>query len=242
MLDMGILYSGDTNAPYDQVTLDTHTASPFAEAYLGAHLLVNGEQRTISCSLPASNVSIAGASSTNDILQLSSSLGASTSDYFYIGWTAHIFNASEKSFETRLIIKYEGSNLTAQILSPLSYGQPYYKLYSIDGARIVKMSAPFLLPIFTEFVADTTNAKDIRPDIFSTRWEGMDKVDHSDVCTFSIYCDNGARLYINDLLISDHWHSRISEFDGAIALVSGTMYPFRLEYKQVTGNASGQLR
>jgi len=71
----------------------------------------------------------------------------------------------------------------------------------------------------------------------------MVKVDHSDseVFTFSIYCDNVARLYINVLLISDHWHPRISEVDRAIALVSGTMYPLRLEYKQVTGNASVQL-
>ena len=244
MLDMGILYSGDTNAPYDQVTLDPHTASPIAEAYIGARLLVNGEQRTISSCSPASNVGIAGASSTNDILQLSSSSGASTTDHFYVGWTAHIFNTSDNSFETRLITKYEGSNLTAQLSSPLSYGQPDSKPYSIDGARVVKVSASFLLPIVTgsKYVVAPWRAKDIGPDFFSARWEGMVKVDHSEVFTFSVYCDDGARLYINDLLILDHWYSRISEVDGTIALVSGTMYPLRLEYKQVTGNASVQLR
>uniref|UniRef100_A0A7S0EWB6 PA14 domain-containing protein n=1 Tax=Hanusia phi TaxID=3032 RepID=A0A7S0EWB6_9CRYP len=65
---------------------------------------------------------------------------------------------------------------------------------------------------------------------------------YSEVFTFSVYCDDGAKLYVNDLLILDHWYSRISEVDGTIALMADTKYPIRLEYKQVSGNASVQMR
>jgi hypothetical protein len=76
VLDAGILLSGDTVAPYDQVTLDPNTASDIAEAYVGDRLLINGEERTITTSSPASNVGTAAAGSTTTILQLAS--GAST--------------------------------------------------------------------------------------------------------------------------------------------------------------------
>jgi len=243
ILDAGILLSGDTVAPYDQVTLDPNTASDVAEAYVGDRLLINGEERTIITSSPASNVGTAAAGSTTTILQLASS--ASTVDHFYVGWTAKVFNASDNSFETRLITVYNGTSLSATLASPLSYGGPAGKPYSVIGARVVKVSAPFLLPVVVGakyVVADTAASKDIGPDYFSARWEGMIKVDYSEVFTFSVYCDDGARLYVNDLLILDHWYSRISEVDGTIALVSGSHYPIKLEYKQVTGNASVQLR
>ena len=243
VLDAGILLSGDSVTPYDQVTLDPHTASGVAEAYVGARLLINGEERTISTSSPATNTGTAGAASSNTILQLAA--GASTADHFYVGWTAKVFNATDNSFETRLITEYEGSNLTATLASPLSYGQADGKPYAVEGARVVKVSAPFLLPVVVGakyVVADTAASKDIGPDYFSARWEGMVKVEHSEVFTFSVYCDDGARLYVNDLLILDHWYSRISEVDGTIALVSGSLYPIKLEYKQMTGNASVQLR
>ena len=70
VLDAGILLSGDSVTPYDQVTLDPHTASGVAEAYVGARLLINGEERTISTSSPATNTGTAGAASSNTILQL----------------------------------------------------------------------------------------------------------------------------------------------------------------------------
>ena len=243
VLDSGILLSGDTVLPYDQVTLDPNTASDIAEAYVGKRLLINGEERTITTSTPASNTGTAGPASTASILQLAS--GASTADHFYVGYTAKVYNGSDNSFETRLITKYEGSNLTATLESPLDYGQADNKAYAVEGARVLKVSAPYLLPIVTGskyVVADTTNSKDIGPDYFSARWEGMVKVKYSEVYTFSVYCDDGAKLYINDLLILDHWYSRISEVDGTVAMVAGSMYPLKLEYKQVTGNASVQLR
>ena len=62
-------------------------------------------------------------------------IAASTADHFYVGWTAKVFNATDTSFETRLRTAYEGSNLTATLASPLSYGQADGKPYAVEGAR-----------------------------------------------------------------------------------------------------------
>jgi len=83
--------------------------------------------------------------------------------------------------------------------------------------------------------------KDIGPSYFSARWRGMVKPEFSEVFTFSVAVDDGAKLWINDLLVIDHWYSRCSEVDGTIALMAGTLYPMKLEYKQVVGNASAHL-
>ena len=86
-----------------------------------------------------------------------------------------------------------------------------------------------------------TMKKDIGPSYFSARWRGMVKPEFSEVYTFSVAVDDGAKLWINDLLVIDHWYSRCSEVDGTIALMAGTLYPMKLEYKQVVGNASAHL-
>jgi hypothetical protein len=86
-----------------------------------------------------------------------------------------------------------------------------------------------------------TMKKDIGPSYFSARWQGMVRPLYSEVYTFSIAVDDGAKLWINDLLVVDHWYSRCSEVDGTIALMAGTLYPMRLEYKQIVGNASAHL-
>ena len=87
----------------------------------------------------------------------------------------------------------------------------------------------------------TTMKKDIGPSYFSVRWRGMVRPLYSEVYTFSIAVDDGAKLWVNDLLVIDHWYSRCSEVDGTIALMAGTLYPMKLEYKQVVGNASAHL-
>ena len=240
ILDSGILLSGDTSTPYDQVTLDPNTASDIDEAYVGRRLLINGEEREITTSSGLVVDGTADAASTTAAVKLAS--GSST-DHYYVGWTITIFD-SDGTFESRLITGYDGGTKTATLSATLG-AEPDNKKYKVSGARVVKVSASFNLPIAVGskyVVADTTHAKDIGPDYFSARWEGMVKAEYSEVYTFSVYCDDGARLYVNDLLILDHWYSRISEVDGTIALVGGSLFPIKLEYKQVTGNASVQLR
>jgi mannan endo-1,4-beta-mannosidase len=47
--------------------------------------------------------------------------------------------------------------------------------------------------------------KDIGPNYFSARWQGMINPLFSEVYTFSTMVDDGAKLWINGLLIIDQW-------------------------------------
>jgi len=87
-----------------------------------------------------------------------------------------------------------------------------------------------------------TMKKDIGPSYFSARWQGMVRPSFSEVFTFHAMVDDGAKLWINGLLIIDQWYSRCSEVDGTVALMADTLYPIKLEYKQVVGNATVQMR
>jgi len=87
-----------------------------------------------------------------------------------------------------------------------------------------------------------TMKKDIGPSYFSARWQGMVRPSFSEVFTFHAMVDDGAKLWINGLLIIDQWYSRCSEVDGTIALMADTLYAIKLEYKQVVGNSTVQLR
>ena len=83
--------------------------------------------------------------------------------------------------------------------------------------------------------------KIIGPDYFSVRWVGEFTAAHSEVYTFHANTDDGMKLYVNGLLITNHWYSKCSNVDGTIALVKDTLYEIKLEYLELTGNATMQL-
>ena len=80
-----------------------------------------------------------------------------------------------------------------------------------------------------------------RPDYFSVRWVGKVQAEFSEVYTFHAIVDDGLKLYVNGLLITSHWYSKCSDVDGTIALVKDTFYDIKLDYLELTGNATMQL-
>jgi hypothetical protein len=93
-------------------------------------------------------------------------------------------------------------------------------------------------------IADMTGkigVKDIGPDYFSVRWVGQLRPAYSEVYTFHATVDDGLKLYVNGLLVTNHWYSKCSDVDGTIALVADKLYDIKLEYLELTGNATMQL-
>jgi len=84
--------------------------------------------------------------------------------------------------------------------------------------------------------------KKIGPDFFSARWTGMIKPVYSEVYTFSAEVDDGIKVWLDDLLIMSYWDSRNNEVDGTIALLANQLYNIKIEYKDVTGNATIRFR
>jgi len=94
---------------------------------------------------------------------------------------------------------------------------------------------------FQTYFAAGNQLKRIGPDYFSVRWTGLIQPRYTEVFTFSAEVDDGIRLWIDDLLIINFWSLKSAVVDGTIALMKDTMYPIKLEYRDVQGNATIRL-
>ncbi len=83
----------------------------------------------------------------------------------------------------------------------------------------------------------------IGPDAFSVRWAGQVEPRYTQTYTFYTRTDDGARLWVNGVLLVDQWGDQgPTEWSGSIALAAGQKYDFRLEYYENGGGATAQLR
>ncbi len=78
-------------------------------------------------------------------------------------------------------------------------------------------------------------------DTFSVRWTGKIIPRYSENYTFYTYADDGARLWVNNVLLIDNWKSqRPVESTGSLELKAGNQYDIRLEYFENV--KSGQVK
>jgi hypothetical protein len=83
----------------------------------------------------------------------------------------------------------------------------------------------------------------IGADTFSARWTGQVQPLYSQTYTFYTGTDDGVRLWVNGVLLIDHWADQgYTEWSGAIALTAGQKYDIRMDYYENGGGASAQLR
>jgi len=79
-------------------------------------------------------------------------------------------------------------------------------------------------------------------DTFSVRWRGRVKPRLTERYTFYVHSDNGARLWVNGLLVIDDWVEHPPhEVSGVIDLEANREYDLRLEYFENAGAASVKL-
>lgn len=83
----------------------------------------------------------------------------------------------------------------------------------------------------------------LAPETFSVRWTGSLLPAFSEIYTFGVTIDDGARLWIDGKLVIDEWHlSEPQEYSGTIALEAGRLHAIRLEYFQRPALAQVTLR
>ncbi|MDP4182080.1 MAG: PA14 domain-containing protein [Bacillota bacterium] len=71
----------------------------------------------------------------------------------------------------------------------------------------------------------------IGADTFSVRWTGLVEPKYTEKYTFYTFADDGARVWVNNVLIIDNWKSqRPVESHGSIELTAGTKYDIRIEF------------
>ncbi|MBI3570223.1 MAG: DUF11 domain-containing protein [Gammaproteobacteria bacterium] len=82
----------------------------------------------------------------------------------------------------------------------------------------------------------------VSADTFSVRWSGKVNPQYSQIYTFYVKSNDGARLWVNGQLLIDNWgpHGTV-ENSGTIALTAGQLVDIKLEYWDNTGTAVAKL-
>ena len=82
----------------------------------------------------------------------------------------------------------------------------------------------------------------IGADTFSVRWTGQVQPLYSQSYTFYSTTDDGVRVWVNGVLLIDHWVDQgATEWSGAIALTAGQKYNLQMDYYENGGGATAQL-
>ena len=82
----------------------------------------------------------------------------------------------------------------------------------------------------------------VNPTNFSVQWTGWVQARYTETYTFYTDTDDGARLYVNNTTLVDHFVTQsATEYSGTINLVAGQYYPIVMQYFQGTGTASATL-
>jgi glucose/arabinose dehydrogenase len=94
-----------------------------------------------------------------------------------------------------------------------------------------------------EWMDGSPSPGQVPSDGFTVRWSGRIVPYVNDSLTFYVQSDDGARLWVNDSLIIDKWQPQgLFEHAGKIYLEGGKHYNIRLEYLELSGFATAQLR
>ena len=82
----------------------------------------------------------------------------------------------------------------------------------------------------------------IGADTFSVRWTGRILPAHTETYTFYTTSDDGIRLWVDDVLVIDHWTDHApTELSGTIALSGDVFHLIRIEYYENGGGAVARL-
>lgn len=80
-------------------------------------------------------------------------------------------------------------------------------------------------------------------DGFAVVWEGEIESPYSETITFTTSTDDGVRLWVDNVLIVDHWGNQpVTDHSGTIAMTAWTRVPIRMEYYEHQSYASAQLK
>src|SRR5688572_24324711 len=101
----------------------------------------------------------------------------------------------------------------------------YFNTRDLTGSPVVRLDAKI------EFDwGDGAPAAEVPADNFSARWRGHVRAQFNEPYTFFTMADDGARLWINNILVINSWRAESGMAASyPMTLVAGQSYPLRLE-------------
>jgi len=144
------------------------------------------------------------------------------------------------------IIKLEYYELTGVATVALSWGlagsaatfsAEYFNNVSLSGAPAVqRVDADVDFDWATGSPAPT-----IAPDYFSARWTAVIGLPTDGDYTFSVYVDDGVRLYLDGAIVLDAWYPQPPTHHSVTRSVSSGAHELKMEYFEQTGVAVARL-
>ena len=114
----------------------------------------------------------------------------------------------------------------------------YFNNLTLTGASLTRTDAV----VNFNWGSSSPDPGVINIDQWSVRWSGQVQPLYSQIYTFYTTTDDGARLWVNGVLLIDKWVNQSStEWSGAISLVAGQKYSLQMDYYENTGVASAEL-
>jgi len=114
----------------------------------------------------------------------------------------------------------------------------YYNNTDFSGLALSRLDGP----VNFDWAAGSPSGA-VGADSYSVRWTGQVEPRYSQTYTFYTGTDDGVRLWVNGVLLIDHWADQgYTEWSGTIALTAGQKYDIRMDYYENGGSASAQLR
>ncbi len=115
---------------------------------------------------------------------------------------------------------------------------------SDDNSRLTTRVASAIVPnIDFEFDGGSPPGVDgLGNDEYGIRWTGMITAPVSGTCFFYADADDGVRLWIDGMVVIEHWENGNSTYVGSIELEAGRAYSFRMEWFEGIGGARVILR
>jgi len=88
-----------------------------------------------------------------------------------------------------------------------------------------------------------TPSIEVPADNFSVRWTGKLAIPTTGSYRFQATSDNSVRVWINNQLVIDDWtaHGVTSDESANLLLVAGQRYDIKVEYAELTGDATMRL-
>jgi autotransporter-associated beta strand protein len=126
-------------------------------------------------------------------------------------------------------IAQTGTGLTGKYYDTEAFGS----LVTTRTDASINFNFGTAIPAGTAITAATT---------YSVAWSGQIEPQYSELFTFTVTADDGARLWVNDqMIVSRTFYQAPGELRGQIRLKAGQRVNVRLEFIQQTGNAAVKL-
>ena len=108
-----------------------------------------------------------------------------------------------------------------------------------NGDKLTTLALTRIDPTVNFDYGNGSPAAGVQSDNFSVRWTGKILPAATEIYTFYVTSDDGARLYVNGQKIVDAWYDQApTEHSGTIALTAGQKADIKLEYYEHTGGAA----